>query len=238
MIRLINIELFVCRHEKYEECQQPAKEFLHYLMQQQDPKQFSLSMNAYTFALMTILKTNDLAKQYSTRHSFTMVSKLLDNECLNSYQVSYNVLCMLWILSYHDFTTEFFEDYTMAIIEKVTKVMDYHSKEKIARIMLMLFDNLKEMEGCQDHLSEIDALNLIIKLQNRHWVDEDINTMLENLYKYFEENQKVYSSIEKFRKQVERKQLRWGPCHTEKFWQENAYLFDNQDNLKLINVMV
>ena len=77
-----------------------------------------------------------------------MISNLLDSECLQSHQVSYNVLCMLWILSYHDFTHEFFEDYTMAIIEKVTKVMDYHSKEKIARIMLMLFDNLKDISDC------------------------------------------------------------------------------------------
>jgi len=178
----------------------------------------SLSINAYTFALMTILKTNDLAKEFSTKQSFTSISYLLDNDCLSSHQVSYNVLCMLWILSYHEFTHEYYEDYTMSIIEKVTKVMDYHSKEKIARIMLMLFDNLKDIPDCQDHLSEIDALNLIIKLQNRHWVDEDINKMLEDLYGYFEENQKVYSSIEKFKKQVERKQLRWGPCHQEKFW--------------------
>ena len=49
-------------------------------------------------------------------------------------------------------------------------------------------------------MSEIDALNLIVKLQNRHWVDDDINKMLEDLYGYFEENQKVYSSIEKFKK--------------------------------------
>lgn len=167
-----------------------------------------------------------------------MISDLLDDECLKSYQVAYNVLCMLWILSYHEFTHEFFEDYTLAIIEKVTKVMDYHSKEKIARIMLMLFDNLKDIPDCQDHLSEIDALNLIIKLQNRHWVDEDINKMLEDLFSYFEENQKVYSSIEKFKKQVDRKQLRWGPCHTEKFWQENAFQFDISDNLKLIDKLV
>jgi V-type H+-transporting ATPase subunit H len=167
---------------------------------------------------MTILKTNDLAKEFSTKQSFTSISYLLDNDCLSSHQVSYNVLCMLWILSYHEFTHEYYEDYTMSIIEKVTKVMDYHSKEKIARIMLMLFDNLKDIPDCQDHLSEIDALNLIVKLQNRHWVDEDINKMLEDLYGYFEENQKVYSSIEKFKKQVERKQLRWGPCHQEKFW--------------------
>lgn len=52
--------------------------------------------------------------------------------------------------------------------------MDFFSKEKIARIMLMLFDNLKSVKQCEEHFSDIDALNLIEKLQNRHWVDEDI----------------------------------------------------------------
>jgi len=102
-------------------------------------------------------------------------------------------------LSYHDFTVKHFEDYTIAIIEKVSKILDFFNWEKIVRIMLMLFDNLKEIETCQEHLSDIDSLNLIIKLQNRHWVDDDINKKLENLYEYFDQNQKVFSSIEKFR---------------------------------------
>ena len=42
--------------------------------------------------------------------------------------------------------------------------MDYFSKEKIARIMLLLFDNLKGVKEVDDHLSDIDALNIIIKL--------------------------------------------------------------------------
>ena len=32
--------------------------------------------------------------------------------------------------------------------------------------------------------------------------------------------------------------MRWGPCHTEKFWQENAGLFDKQGNLGLITIIV
>ena len=42
-------------------------------------------------------------------------------------------------------------------------------------------------------------LSLIIKLQNRHWVDEDINKMLEQLFEYFETNQKAFNSIDKFK---------------------------------------
>lgn len=115
------------------------------------------------------------------------------------------MVCILWILSYHEFTHKFFEDYTIAIIEKVSKILDFFSWEKIARIMLMLFDNLKENAVCQEHLSDIDALSLVIKLQNRHWVDEDINKMLDKLFEFFDQNQKVFSSIEKFKNQVTRR---------------------------------
>lgn len=116
--------------------------------------------------------------------------------------------------------------------------MDFFSKEKIARIMLMLFDNLKSVKQCEEHFSDIDALNLIEKLQNRHWVDEDIQKQLEMLHEYFEENQKTFSSIDKLRNQVQRRQLRWGPCHTETFWQENSIHFDKGDNIALITIIV
>ena len=140
-------------------------------------------------------------------------------------------------MSAHDFSHEFFADTSMAIIERVSKILDYCSWEKIVRIMLMLFDNLKNDKDSQESLSDIDCLSLIIKLQNRHWVDEDINKLLEKMYEYFNENQQVFSSIDRFRTQVLRKQLRWGPCHTEEFWKENFILFDNADNLKLIGIL-
>jgi len=89
---------------------------------------------------------------------------------------------MLWILSYHKFALTYFENYTYSLIEKVTKILDFNSWEKITRVILMLFDNLKEEPDCQDHFSDIDAFNLIIKLQNRHWVDEDINKLLDKLF--------------------------------------------------------
>lgn len=145
------------------------------MMQQTDINNLQLSVNAYTFALMILLKTNHLAREFSTQSSFKIISDLLEGPCLENPQVGYNVITMLWILSYHEFAHKYFEDYTLALIEKVSKILDYFSWEKIARIMLMLFDNLKKHPVCQEHLSDIDALSLIIKLQNRHWVDNDIN---------------------------------------------------------------
>jgi hypothetical protein len=37
---------------------------------------------------------------------------------------------------------------------------------------------------------------------------------------------------------VHRGSLKWGAVHTEKFWQENAYLFQDKDNMDLINILV
>lgn len=122
----------------------------------------------------------------------------------------------------------------MAIIEKVSKILDFFSWEKIVRIMLMLFDNLKHNVVCQEHLSDIDCSSIIDKLLNRHWVDEDINKLLASMDEFFEEHRQVFSSVDKLRKQVDRRQLRWGPVHTEEFWQQNFILFDNAENLHII----
>jgi len=188
-------------------------------MNQRDIYGMTLSHEAFTFAIMTILKTNELAKIFcENRASFDIISKYLEGPCLEKPQIGYNVMVILWILSYHEFAHQYFEDYTLAIIEKTSKVLDFFSWEKIARMMLMLYDNLKENPICQEHLSDIDALSLVVKLQNRHWIDNDINEMLEKMFEFFESNQKVFSSLEKLANQVNRKQLRWGPCHTEKFW--------------------
>lgn len=67
-----------------------------------------------------------------------------------------------------------FTDFKLNIIEHVSKILDFFNKEKIVRIICMLFHNLKDNELCLEHLSMINALNLVIKLQNRPWVDQDI----------------------------------------------------------------
>lgn len=196
-----------------------------------------LSLNALSFAIMTMVKTNQLANEFSNNLGFRILNELLEGPCMSNAQIAYNVITTLWILSYHERSLEFIADYNRGLIEKVSKILDQFSWEKIVRIMMMLFNNLKDHPVCQEHLSDIDCLNLVIKLQNRHWVDEDIHKVLETLFNYFDENQQEFSSMEKLKNQVGRRQLRWGPCHTEKFWQENHVFFDNIDNLKIINIL-
>jgi len=111
------------------------------------------------------MKTNELAEIFvEQRQGFTRLAEILRKHCTSNDQMAYNTIATLWILSYHDFAMVYFGDYTLNIIELVSKVLDYYNKEKIVRIVCMLFDNLKENKDCLDHLSMINALNLVTKL--------------------------------------------------------------------------
>ena len=226
------------RARGYKDCDKQAEEFLNWLLQMRGA--LKVSTQAYTFSLMYLLKTNELAYNFTRNHGFKIFANALDDECTKDHQVAYNVASTLWILSYHQFTLKDFEDYSLNIIEKAVKVLDFFNKEKVVRIVLLLLDNLKTAsDGCHEIMSDIGVLNLTIKLQNRHWVDNDITELLDKLFEFLDQNQKTFSSILKFRKEVSQKShLRWGPIHTEKFWQENFLSFHEKDNLDLIRVLV
>ena len=226
------------RARGFKNCEKPAREFLNWILQQRG--NLLLSKQAYTFSLMYLLKTNELAYEFSRSQGFKIFADLLEKECTEDHQVAYNVVSALWILSSHEFSLKYFEDYSLNIIERAVKVLDFFNKEKVVRIVLLLLDNLKTAsEGCHEVMSDIGVLSLSIKLQNRHWVDNDINDLLEKIFEFLDQNQKTFSSIDKFRKEVSQKNhLRWSPIHTEKFWQENFLFFHDKDNLDLIKVLV
>ena len=155
------LAMLIEAHE-YKNCSIEAKQFMNWLVEmKQNP---TLNINAYTFALMYLLKTNELAKEFVDQGGFELFHRYLNNECLKSNQIAYNVINSLWIISYHPFSLKGFEDYRLEIIERVAKVLDYFSKEKIVRIILLLFDNLKNNEVCLELLADINAVNIITKL--------------------------------------------------------------------------
>ena len=58
---------------------------------------------------------------------------------------------------------------------------------------------MKENTLCLEHVSMVNALNLVIKLQNRPWVDKEIDVLLERLFKYFDQNYHEFSSFDKWK---------------------------------------
>ena len=221
----------------YQRCAEQAQYFLNYLIEHQDSNSI-LSKQCYTHCLMYLLKTNELAEIFVNRMGFQILKKILQRECLENGQIAYNVCCTLWILSYNKFTMDGFTDFSLNIIEDVSKILDFFNKEKIVRIICMLFLNLKDNELCLEHLSMINALNLVIKLQNRPWVDTRIVEILEELFKFFDQNYQEFSSFEKWKAQVMRRSLAWSPVHTEKFWQTQFIFFTEAENLECIDILI
>lgn len=162
-------------------CREDAHSFLTMLMEHKDDPKF-LAPEAYSHCLMYLMKCNELALKFIERRGFHILQKLLASECIHNPTIAYNVCCTLWVLSYLPQATVYFGDFRLNIFEHVSKILDFFNKEKIVRIICMLFDNLKENEECLEHLSMINALNLVIKLQNRPWVDEHIKEVLERLF--------------------------------------------------------
>jgi hypothetical protein len=87
-----------------------------------------------------MVKTNELAKDFVDREGFSLFKALLQEDCIKNGQIAYNVCASLWILTYHPFALKGFTDFQLMIIEDVSKILDYFNKEKIVRIILMIFD--------------------------------------------------------------------------------------------------
>ena len=201
--------------DKYKE---QATKFLHYILQAKD-KPGQLSSHVVTHSLMYLLKINKIAEQFIQTRGFNYLQKvLISTECHQDPQIAYNVCCCFWILSYHKFALHGFQDFQLNVVEHIAKILDFSNKEKTVRMICLIFNNLKDDEICLEHLSMINALNLVIKLRNRPWVDPEIKRILEELFEYFDQNYQEFSSFDKWKAQVTRGQLTWSPVHTEKFW--------------------
>lgn len=59
---------------------------------------------------------------------------------------------------------------------------------------------MKDNRECLDHLGMINALNIMLKLQPKHWVDSDIEKLIADLVLFFESNYQDFTSFEKWAK--------------------------------------
>lgn len=123
-----------------------------------------LSLYGYTFVVMFMVKINKLASEFYDLQGMVTLSEFLTDECLHDYQIAYNVLVALWVLSFQDYARRDFEDMEQDLIEKCLKVLDYFNKEKVVRITLLLLENLSSSRKCLEIMSDLSSLELIEKL--------------------------------------------------------------------------
>lgn len=165
-----------------------------------------------------------------------ILSDLLVSE-RDDKRICYDILCCLWMISFKPEGRNFFENKQYELVEKVIKILQQHGNEKIARITLYFFKNLCAIDKCIEYMLDCDLDREVNKLQNRHWVDPDIQKNLEAIEKVLNEHYKVLSSFEKFKKQLTDKHLKWGPVHNDTFWSEH-YPACEEDGFACIKALI
>lgn len=80
-------------------------------------------------------------------------------------------------------------------------------------------------------------LEFLFSEQKKPINDEKIKENIAFLIDIMEKNYKIFSSYEKFIKELETEVLIFGPCHTEKFWKEHYKKTEN-DDFKVIDMLV
>lgn len=153
--RILAFLIEACGYEKH---QKEANDLLNWV-HQADTK--SLSIYAYTHIVMYMVKINELASQFYDLNGMGKLSNFLDNECMQDYQIAYNVLVSLWIMSFHDYARLNFEDRDQDLIEKVIKMLDFYNKEKVVRLVLLIFDSLSSSKLALEIMSDLNALEII-----------------------------------------------------------------------------
>ena len=155
----------------YDSCQQKAKDF-HNWFHVNGLKY--LSKHGQTFVISQMMKINELASEFYDMNGIKLLLNYLQNDCQADYQLAYNVIISFWILSFHEYARRDFEDYDLMLVEKIIKILDYFNKEKVVRAVLLLLQSLSSSKKALEIISDLSCLELIEKLQQRHWVDKDI----------------------------------------------------------------
>lgn len=134
------LAIIICHHE-YEQCEKPAKDFMNWLMHEDAEGRAYVRERCRTACILHLCKINELARIFvEERRGFNLIATLLKRECTKNDQLAYQVITLCWVLSFNQFALPHFADYSLGVIELVSKVLDFYNKEKIVRVVCRLFD--------------------------------------------------------------------------------------------------
>ena len=187
-------------------------------------------------ALMVVLRDNSVRDAFQEQGGVAILARLCDPQS-GEIQRLYEVCFCLWVLSYNEKAVEEFGQ--AYVVEKFCEIVKGNFREKLTRVAVALLVNVvtkQNGEHCQT-MTESDLLETLFTLMEKHWSDPDVMADMEQLKEAIQKNYKVLSSIDRYKKEVLRGELKWGPVHSERFFRDNAEAIAG-DDFKLINKLI
>jgi len=111
------------------------------------------------------------------------------------------------------------------------------AREKLTRIGLKIFRNLCRYDECVALMIDSNIIAFLAAEQKKPISDEKMKENIAFLLDVMERNYRIFSSYEKFLRELETERLAFGPCHTEKFWKEH-FKKTEADDFRAVRALV
>ena len=95
------------------------------------------------------------------------------------------------------------------------------AREKSTRVGFKILRNLSVSNECVSLMIDNGFIDLVAFEQKKPISDEKLRENIVFLVEVIEKGYKIFSSFERFQRELESGKLSFGPCHCAKFWKEN-----------------
>ena len=197
-----------------------------------------------TSNLCLLLTIDDFAEIFINQidKEYDFIRNLYDfmQEADININIIYESLFCLWNLSNNKKFLYVFEKKGEERVQKIAQVIRTNKIDKVARIGLLIIENLLESQSCLETLFNIKFMRTIDILLTNKWNDSIIKEKLNEIYDFLDKNYKIMNSFDKFVKELDTGILKNGSLHSTAFWEENYKEFEtnNFSNIrKLVNII-
>lgn len=95
------------------------------------------------------------------------------------------------------------------------------AREKLMRVAMKIFHNVSHSTDCVSLMIDNNLIGFITNELRKNLKDEQMKENMNNLIQVMESNYQIYSTYDKFLKELATEKLNFGPVHTPKFWKEH-----------------
>ncbi|KAK9283195.1 hypothetical protein L1049_011431 [Liquidambar formosana] len=151
-------------------------------------------------------------------------------------QLLYETCLCIWLLSYYEPAIEYLA--TSRILPLLIEVVKGSTKEKVVRVVVLIFRNLIHKETFGTQMVNLGLPQIVQSLKAQAWSDEDLLEALNQLEEGLKDNIKKLSSFDKYKQEVILGHLDWSPMHKDPlFWRENITHFEEND-FQILRVLI
>jgi hypothetical protein len=193
-------------------------------------KQDSSSLRS-TMTSLTVLLSSEEAKLTFYKHGgLKLLAPYVQSAPGKATQLLYESTLCLWLLS---MSSAVVKDIELQTLKDLSLLVAEKPREKVVRVAIATLRNVvvgsdRQKELCE-FLQTTDLYKSLDQLKTSRTTDPEIAQDVKSLSEILENNYRVLSSVERYWKELQSGQLKWGNMHKDLFWKENIRQMENND---------